>query len=40
MIALAGGAIGGRLAGRIRAVTLRWIVVTIGVTVALIYLLR
>ncbi len=38
--ALAGGAIGGRLAGRIRPSTLRWIVVTIGITVSIIYFLR
>jgi uncharacterized protein len=38
--ALAGGAIGGRLAGRIQPSTLRWIVVTIGVTVSIIYFIR
>jgi uncharacterized membrane protein YfcA len=38
--ALIGGALGGRLAGRIKPVTLRWIVVTIGVVVAVIYLVR
>lgn len=38
--ALAGGAVGGRLAGRIRPDVLRWLVVTIGVIVATIYLLR
>jgi hypothetical protein len=38
--ALAGGSIGGRLAGKIKPVTLRWIVVVIGVVVALIYLVR
>jgi len=38
--ALLGGALGGRLAGKIRPVTLRWIVVTIGVVVAIIYLVR
>jgi hypothetical protein len=38
--ALAGGAIGGRLAGRVKPATLRWIVVVIGVVVALIYLVR
>ncbi len=37
--ALAGGALGGRLAGRVRPGTLRWIVVTTGVVVGLIYLL-
>ncbi len=38
--ALAGGALGGRLAGRIRPVVLRWIVVTVGVVVAVIYFIR
>lgn len=38
--ALIGGALGGRLAGRVKPVTLRWIVVTIGMIVAIIYLLR
>jgi uncharacterized protein len=38
--ALAGGAIGGRLAGRIKPATLRWVVITIGVIVGLVYLLR
>lgn len=38
--ALIGGAAGGRLAGRIKPNTLRWTVVTIGVLVALIYLVR
>jgi uncharacterized protein len=38
--ALLGGAVGGKLAGRIKPATLRWIVVTIGVTVAIIYLVR
>lgn len=38
--ALVGGALGGRLAGHVKPVTLRWIVVVIGVTVAIIYLLR
>ncbi len=38
--ALAGGALGGRLAGWIRPVMLRWIVVAIGIVVALIYLVR
>jgi uncharacterized membrane protein YfcA len=38
--ALIGGALGGRLAGRIQPSTLRWTVVTIGVVVALIYLFR
>ena len=35
-----GGALGGRLAGRIPPTLLRWIVVGIGVVVALIYLFR
>jgi uncharacterized membrane protein YfcA len=38
--ALGGGALGGRLAGRIKPVTLRTTVVIIGVTVAIIYLIR
>jgi hypothetical protein len=38
--ALAGGALGGRLAGRIQPTLLRWIVVTVGVVVAIIYLVR
>lgn len=38
--ALAGGALGGRLAGYVKPSTLRWMVVAIGVTVAVIYLLR
>jgi uncharacterized membrane protein YfcA len=38
--ALAGGALGGRLAGRIRPETLRWIVVSIGLVVAAVYLVR
>lgn len=38
--ALIGGALGGRLAGRIKPSTLRWLVVTIGVIVAIIYLVR
>ncbi len=37
---LAGGVLGGKLAGRINPATLRWTVVTIGVTVALIYFIR
>jgi uncharacterized membrane protein YfcA len=35
-----GGALGGRLASRIKSDVLRWIVVAIGVTVAVIYLVR
>lgn len=38
--ALLGGALGGRLAGRIKPTTLRRIVVVIGVSVAVIYLVR
>lgn len=38
--ALAGGALGGRLAGRIKPVTLRRIVVAIGLVVAGIYFAR
>jgi uncharacterized protein len=38
--ALIGGNLGGRLAGRVRPATLRWMVVTIGVVVAMIYLIR
>lgn len=38
--ALVGGALGGRLASRIRPVTLRRVVVSIGVVVSIIYLVR
>jgi len=38
--ALLGGNLGGRLAGRVRPATLRWTVVAIGVTIAMIYLFR
>jgi uncharacterized membrane protein YfcA len=38
--AVAGGALGGRLAGRIRPATLRRVVVTIGVAVGVVYLVR
>jgi hypothetical protein len=38
--ALAGGAMGGRLAGRIRPLTLRRIVVAIGLAVSIIYFVR
>lgn len=38
--ALVGGALGGKLAGRVKPATLRWMVVAIGVTVAIIYLVR
>jgi len=38
--ALLGGAIGGRLAGHLKPALLRWLVVTIGFTVAGVYLVR
>jgi len=38
--ALVGGALGGRLAGHIKPDTLRWTVVSIGLCLAVIYLLR
>ena len=38
--ALIGGVLGGRLAGKIKPSTLRWTVVTIGVIVSVIYLVR
>lgn len=38
--ALLGGALGGRLAGKVHPATLRWMVVTIGVVVAIIYWVR
>jgi uncharacterized membrane protein YfcA len=38
--ALTGGHLGGRLAGRVKPATLRWIVVSIGVVVGCLYLLR
>jgi len=38
--ALLGGVIGGRLASRIKPETLRRVVVTIGVAVSIIYLVR
>lgn len=38
--ALVGGALGGRLAGRIQPATLRRVVVTLGVTIAIIYFVR
>lgn len=38
--ALAGGALGGRLAGRIKPQTLRYMVIAIGVVVAVIYFVR
>lgn len=38
--ALLGGVLGGKLAGKIQPSVLRWLVVTIGVVVAVIYLVR
>jgi hypothetical protein len=38
--ALIGGTLGGRLAGRVQPSTLRWIVVSIGVVVSIIYFIR
>lgn len=38
--ALIGGVLGGKLAGKIKPSTLRWTVVTIGIVVAVIYLVR
>jgi uncharacterized membrane protein YfcA len=38
--ALIGGNLGGRLAGRVKPATLRWMVVTIGVIVAIIYFIQ
>lgn len=38
--ALLGGATGGKLAGKVSAATLRWIVVSIGLTLSLIYFIR
>jgi uncharacterized membrane protein YfcA len=40
LCALAGGALGGRLASRVKASTLRWCVVAIGTAVGVAYLLR
>lgn len=40
VFALIGGALGGRLASRIQPSTLRWIVVGIGVVVAIIYFIK
>ena len=37
---LVGGVLGGRLAGRIRPATLRWLVVSIGTAVGIVYLVR
>ena len=38
--AILGGMLGGKIAGQIKPTTLRWVVVTIGVVVAVIYLVR
>jgi uncharacterized membrane protein YfcA len=38
--ALGGGMLGGKLAGKIKPATLRWLVVSIGVVVGIIYLVR
>lgn len=38
--ALIGGVLGGKLAGKIKPTTLRWTVVTLGVLVSLVYLIR
>jgi uncharacterized protein len=38
--ALIGGSLGGRLAGHIKPATLRWVVVTIGVVVSIIYFIK
>jgi uncharacterized membrane protein YfcA len=38
--ALCGGALGGRLAGRVRPAALRRIVVSVGISAALVYWLR
>ena len=38
--ALIGGVLGGRLAGRVKPSTLRWMVVSVGVIVAIIYFVR
>ena len=40
VFALAGGAAGGRLAGRISSQVLRWVVVSIGIIVAIIYFVQ
>jgi uncharacterized protein len=39
-MALLGGALGGRLAGKLKPEVLRWLVVSIGVVVAIIYFIR
>jgi uncharacterized membrane protein YfcA len=38
--ALAGGAVGGRLAGSVKPDTLRWIVVSVGLALAIYYWIR
>jgi len=38
--ALIGGVLGGKLAGRIKPSTLRWTIVTIGVVISIIYIVR
>jgi hypothetical protein len=38
--ALLGGILGGRLAGRVQPAMLRWIVVSIGVVVSVVYFIR
>ncbi len=38
--ALAGGTLGGKLAGKIKPAALRWMVVTIGVAISIIYFVR
>jgi uncharacterized protein len=38
--ALLGGSLGGRLAGKVKPATLRWMVVSIGIVVAIIYFVR
>ena len=40
VFALLGGTLGGKLAGKIQPSTLRWTIVTIGVVVAIIYLVK
>jgi uncharacterized membrane protein YfcA len=40
IFALAGGTLGGKLAGKISAVTLRWVVVGIGLIVSVYYFVK
>ncbi len=40
LAALAGGVLGGKLAGRIKPATLRWCVVAVGAAVGVAYLVR